>query len=191
MPRTPLADAVQRIAQDTAITRRYGRTEPLLMALEAGVDLLLQPMDAREAVDAVVAGVQSGRITEARLDASVRRILEAKARAGLHRSARVDLEAWKGFLAAPRRGEGPVVAASVQPLASSSQVAPVIAVPTRPPNNTVRARWMSYAAAARMAGCGPGVCAADHADPEYSQVSDWMPPAEWPMATTIRPRARS
>jgi beta-N-acetylhexosaminidase len=76
-----------------AIVRRYGRTEPLLMALEAGMDLLLQPLDAREAVDAVVGGVRSGRITEARLDASVRRILEAKARAGLHRTRTVDLEA--------------------------------------------------------------------------------------------------
>ena len=76
-----------------AVVRRYGRTEPLLMGLEAGVDLLLQPVDAREAVDAVVAGVRSGRITEARLDASVRRILEAKARAGLHRARTVDLEA--------------------------------------------------------------------------------------------------
>ena len=76
-----------------AIVRRYGRTEPLLMALEAGVDLLLQPMDAREAIDAVVEGVRAGRITEARLDASVRRILEAKARAGLHRGRAVSLEA--------------------------------------------------------------------------------------------------
>ncbi|HEX6037280.1 glycoside hydrolase family 3 protein [Longimicrobium sp.] len=75
-----------------AIVGRYGRTEPLLMALEAGIDLLLQPLDAREAVDALVAGVESGRISQARLDASVRRILEAKARAGLHRSATADLE---------------------------------------------------------------------------------------------------
>jgi beta-N-acetylhexosaminidase len=76
-----------------AIVRRYGRTEPLLMAMEAGVDLLLQPLDAREAIDAVVEGVRAGRITEARLDASVRRILEAKARAGLHRGREVSLEA--------------------------------------------------------------------------------------------------
>lgn len=76
-----------------AVVRRYGRTEPLLMALEAGVDLLLQPMDAREAIDAVVEGVRAGRMTEARLDASVRRILEAKARAGLHLGREVSLEA--------------------------------------------------------------------------------------------------
>jgi beta-N-acetylhexosaminidase len=76
-----------------AIVRRYGRTEPLRMAIDAGVDLLLQPLDAREAIDAVVEDVRAGRIAEARLDASVRRILEAKARAGLHRGALVDIGA--------------------------------------------------------------------------------------------------
>ena len=76
-----------------AVTRRYGRTEPLLRALEAGVDVLLQPLDAHEAVDSVVAAVQAGRISEARLDASVRRVLQAKARAGLHRARTVPLEA--------------------------------------------------------------------------------------------------
>ncbi|HEX2076531.1 MAG TPA: glycoside hydrolase family 3 N-terminal domain-containing protein [Longimicrobium sp.] len=75
-----------------AVTRRYGRTEPLLMALEAGVDVLLQPLDAREAVDAVVEGVRSGRIQQARLDQAVRRVLGAKARAGLHRRRTVSLD---------------------------------------------------------------------------------------------------
>ncbi len=76
-----------------AVVRRHGRTEPLLLALEAGVDVLLQPLDAREAVDAVVEGVRSGRIPQARLDAAVRAVLAAKARAGLHRQRTVSLEA--------------------------------------------------------------------------------------------------
>ena len=76
-----------------AVVRRYGRTEPLLMALEGGVDVLLQPLDAREAVDAVVAAVGAGRISEARLDASVRRVLLAKARAGMPAFRTVELEA--------------------------------------------------------------------------------------------------
>lgn len=95
-----------------AVVQRYGRTEPLLMALEAGIDLLLQPLDAREGIDAVVAGVESGRISQARLDASVRRILEAKARAGLHRSATVDLEAVDDVVGArPHRQLAETVAA--------------------------------------------------------------------------------
>ena len=75
-----------------AVVRRYGQTEPLLLALEAGADVLLQPIDPREAVDAVVAAVQSGRIPQARLDGSVRRVLQAKARAGLHRRVMVELD---------------------------------------------------------------------------------------------------
>jgi beta-N-acetylhexosaminidase len=75
-----------------AVVRRHGRTEPLLLALEAGVDVLLQPLDAREAVDAVAEGVRSGRIPQARLDEAVRAVLRAKARAGLHRTREVALE---------------------------------------------------------------------------------------------------
>ncbi|MBW3572317.1 MAG: glycoside hydrolase family 3 protein [Gemmatimonadetes bacterium] len=76
-----------------AVVRRHGRTEPLLRTLEAGVDVLLQPLDAREAVDAVVEGVRSGRIPQARLDNAVRAVLQTKARAGLHRAREVPLEA--------------------------------------------------------------------------------------------------
>jgi beta-N-acetylhexosaminidase len=75
-----------------AVVRRHGRTEPLLLALEAGVDVLLQPLDARESVDAVVEGVRSGRISQARLDDAVRAVLTVKARAGLHRVREVSLE---------------------------------------------------------------------------------------------------
>ncbi|HEV2130322.1 MAG TPA: glycoside hydrolase family 3 N-terminal domain-containing protein [Longimicrobiaceae bacterium] len=76
-----------------AVARRYGRTEPLVMALEAGADVLLMPLDVHEAINTVVQAVESGRIPEARIDASVRRLLTAKARAGLHRQRQVDLEA--------------------------------------------------------------------------------------------------
>ncbi|MEW5931330.1 MAG: glycoside hydrolase family 3 protein [Gemmatimonadota bacterium] len=75
------------------VTRRYGPTEPLVLALEAGADVLLQPRDVAAGIDAVVEAVRSGRVPEARIDRSVRRVLEAKARVGLHRERRVDLEA--------------------------------------------------------------------------------------------------
>ena len=76
-----------------AVVKRYGDTEPLLLAIEAGADVLLMPADVGEAVQTVVAAVESGRIPESRLEASVRRLLESKARAGLHESRLVDLEA--------------------------------------------------------------------------------------------------
>ena len=75
-----------------AIVRRYGVGESAVLAIEAGADVLLMPRDVGEVVRAVSSAVRTGRITEARLDASVRRLLESKARAGLPRSRFVDLD---------------------------------------------------------------------------------------------------
>lgn len=75
------------------VADRYGATEPLVMAIEAGADVLLMPRDVGIAIETVLAAVESGRLTEERIDASVRRILEAKARAGLVGGTQVSLEA--------------------------------------------------------------------------------------------------
>jgi beta-N-acetylhexosaminidase len=61
----------------------YGSAEANMRAVAAGADVLLQPVDAGEAIDAVTAGVMLGRYDEARLDRSVRRILRAKLALGL------------------------------------------------------------------------------------------------------------
>lgn len=75
-----------------AVVRRYGNAEAAVRAVEAGADLLLQPPEIGVAMDAVVDAVRSGRLTESRIDAAVRRILAAKAAAGLHRQRIVDLD---------------------------------------------------------------------------------------------------
>lgn len=67
--------------------------EAAVRAIEAGVDLLLMPPNPGVAIKAVVEAVQKGRITEARIDASLRRLLSAKVRLGLHRQRLVNLEA--------------------------------------------------------------------------------------------------
>ena len=72
---------------------RYGAVEAAKRAVAAGADILIQPLDVAQTIDAVVAGVAEGRYDEARLDASVRRILEAKNGLGLDRRRTVDLEA--------------------------------------------------------------------------------------------------
>lgn len=73
-----------------AIKKGRPAAEAAIQAFEAGADMLLiagiTPDDRRhlgEGPPALLAAVQSGRISEARLDASVSRILEAKARRGL------------------------------------------------------------------------------------------------------------
>ena len=75
------------------VAKRYGATEPLIMAVEAGADVLLMPRSVPDAINTIADAVKSGRLTESRIDASVRRILTAKARAGLRTGRLVDLNA--------------------------------------------------------------------------------------------------
>ena len=49
------------------------------------------PSDPKAAIDAVVAAVKQGRLTEKRIDESVTRILTAKARVGLGTGSQVDV----------------------------------------------------------------------------------------------------
>ncbi len=76
-----------------AIIKNYGVANSALMAVKAGADQLLQPLpqDVGVMIDAVTAAVQRGEISEARIDQSVRKLLEAKAWLGLDRSRTVDL----------------------------------------------------------------------------------------------------
>ncbi|MGH3506215.1 MAG: glycoside hydrolase family 3 N-terminal domain-containing protein, partial [Nocardioidaceae bacterium] len=56
-------------------------------AVRAGVDLLLMPADPAAAVAGLVGAVRDGTISEARLDASVSRVLTLKRTLGLYRAA--------------------------------------------------------------------------------------------------------
>lgn len=67
--------------------------EATLLAVEAGNDVLLMPSDAKVSIQAVVDAVASGRITEKRIDESVRKLLAAKHEFGLHANRFVDVEA--------------------------------------------------------------------------------------------------
>lgn len=62
------------------------------LAVIAGNDVLLMPLDVPTAIDAVVNGVREGRFTQARVDASARRILKMKQALGLHRNRLVDVD---------------------------------------------------------------------------------------------------
>src|SRR6267378_2201642 len=75
------------------ITVRYAPGEAAVRAVAAGADWLLMPPVADAAFEALQAAVKSGRITKEHLDASVRRILQAKARLGLNTSRLVDVNA--------------------------------------------------------------------------------------------------
>src|SRR6267378_3408219 len=75
------------------ISVRYAPGEAAVRAVVAGVDALLMSPVPDAAFEALQAAVKSGRISKARLDASVRRILQAKARLGLHANRLVDVNA--------------------------------------------------------------------------------------------------
>ncbi len=83
------------------IAKRYGATEPLIMAVEAGADVLLMPRNVTTAIETVVGAVESGRLTQARIDSSVRRVLAAKARGGLRTGRLVDLNAVDNVVGVP------------------------------------------------------------------------------------------
>ena len=64
-----------------AITETYGTAEAAVMAIEAGADLILvchTEERQRQAFEAVVAAVKSGRLSEERIEQSLARLLKAK-----------------------------------------------------------------------------------------------------------------
>ena len=75
------------------ITVRFAPGEAAVRAVLAGADCLLMPPVPDAAFEALQQAVKSGRVSRERLDASVRRILEAKARLGLNKNRQVDLNA--------------------------------------------------------------------------------------------------
>ena len=75
-----------------AVTGLAPPGEAAVRAFAAGHDMLLDLPDPPAAFDALEAAVQRGDIPEARLTASVTRILRAKARLGLHKGKLVALD---------------------------------------------------------------------------------------------------
>jgi beta-N-acetylhexosaminidase len=89
----PGAPAGQTVTTNYGTIRNaLGIAEACKLALAAGADILLMPSDVPAAIDAVVDGVREGRFTQARVDSSVRRVLEIKERLGLSRQRVVSLD---------------------------------------------------------------------------------------------------
>ena len=63
-----------------------------MLAIKAGNDVVLHSPDDAAAVAGIKAAVEKGEIPIAQIDASVRRILRAKARLGLHKTKLVSLD---------------------------------------------------------------------------------------------------
>jgi len=74
------------------ITELMSPGEAAVGAVTAGHDVVVHSPDDRAAFNGLVEAVERGEVSEARVDASLRRILEAKARLGLHRTRAVSLD---------------------------------------------------------------------------------------------------
>jgi hypothetical protein len=76
----------------SAIARQHSAGEAAVRAIEAGADVILMPSDVGRAIEGIVEAVHSGRLSEERLDTSVRRILETKESLGLNAQRFVPLD---------------------------------------------------------------------------------------------------
>ena len=83
------------------VGKGYSIMESTVLSLKAGTDiLLLGPGDnVTAAIDGVLAGIQRGDLTQARIDSSARKILWAKARLGLARNRFVSLDSLRAVVA--------------------------------------------------------------------------------------------
>lgn len=71
------------------ITSMYSQGEAAVRTVEAGADVLLMPTDPRACIRGLMAAVESGRISRARIDRSFNKIMAAKRRVGLSRNRTV------------------------------------------------------------------------------------------------------
>jgi beta-N-acetylhexosaminidase len=85
------------------LTRLYGNHigRAAVAAFQAGNDLLLIPADLNASYQAMLAAVRSGEISTARLDASVLKILKAKASLALDRQRLVNIDAISTLVGKP------------------------------------------------------------------------------------------
>ena len=65
------------------ITSKYSQEQAAVLAVQAGVDLILEPTDLEKAFNGVLDAVNRNKITESVIDDSVIRILTAKIRRGM------------------------------------------------------------------------------------------------------------
>jgi beta-N-acetylhexosaminidase len=88
------------------LTDQFKGSEASVRALMAGADVLLMPPNPETAIKAIIAAVESGRISRQRIDESALRVLAAKVHVGLSNKKKlVDVEALADVLEAPEATE--------------------------------------------------------------------------------------
>ena len=75
-----------------AVTKQFGPGEAAVRAIAAGADVILLSVDEYAARSEVLRAVKEGTLSDARIDESVRRVLETKQQMGLPRQRLVDMD---------------------------------------------------------------------------------------------------
>ena len=109
------------------VTDHFSPAEAAIRAIEAGVDVILVPADLAQAYNGLLGAVKSGRISKARLDESVRRVLAAKAWVGIDRQRLVNVEDIISIVAPPQSEKiaDSMFSAAVTLLRNSGNVLPL------------------------------------------------------------------
>jgi beta-N-acetylhexosaminidase len=109
------------------VGRGYSAEESAVLAIKAGVEVLLMPRDTKRAVDGVVAAVERGEIPREQVDAAARHVLEMKARTGAAFKRHADLEALRTVVGAGehRAMADAIAARAVTLLRDSAGLVPV------------------------------------------------------------------
>jgi beta-glucosidase len=102
-----------------AIANRYGANEAPVLAVEAGADILLMPVDPEAAIQAVCAAVESDRISPQRIRASVERIWKAKEKVSIGANSRSPVQGVTDFISELAQ---PDAITTVEQILQSSQV---------------------------------------------------------------------
>jgi beta-N-acetylhexosaminidase len=109
------------------ITDHFSSAEAAITAIEAGADAILAIADIDSAFRGVVAAVRAGRVSEERINASVRRILAAKEWAGLAAMRTVPVDSIFSIVGAEefRRKAEEISDASITLLRNTGDVIPL------------------------------------------------------------------
>lgn len=83
------------------IGKGYTTEQSSVLAVKAGADILLKTSDPTRAINALVAAVESGELTRARIDSAARRMLELKARVGLSEGGQTSLTYLRDVVGSP------------------------------------------------------------------------------------------
>ncbi|MCX6138461.1 MAG: serine hydrolase [Ignavibacteriales bacterium] len=88
-----------------SIRDHYTPAEAPVLAIDAGADVVLMPVDADAAVKSIASALRKNEISMERVDRSVRKLLAEKYRAGLDTNRRVNLDAVASVVGSPEHQE--------------------------------------------------------------------------------------